>query len=725
MFRFARARTRARRQGGFALVIVVVLAVAATAAVAALYTAFLSTRLPAAKTAAGDMSRSIAESGMARTIAYLQRAVSSDMDRVLDPGWTAVCNSPNSAAWEPPVMCASGAAINCFRPVPNFTDTGAGTVYYNSQPYRRVPYSGGAYLVQFSDDADDLVANADWNTATGNSLTLGDPNCMEGPAGLGGGDNPARDRNRTIWITVIGIYPGTNPAVTQQRTTLRKLHTSVLPPAVVGMEVKGNIDVSGSGDFLGCSPIGSIEIDGNFVGPGSGKACACGFSLADGLGSWDHCTDAAITGSAPNCGSVGVGCADGVLDTPGPVLPAIPSPDLAGGAPGDPGTDWYVDWSRPCVFWLSDNLYNGSLWFWDANAHRASCSADGTVCGPCGSMEGADQGLLWGPDLNNTGHPASYARCWTPLIVNANTTCDWVGPGASEVDTAGGCFWKPNNTAASSTVSAVNGTLTGLVVPVPATEVWPTSLGGCAGTPCGATWNIGAETVNKPAWASCSFNYPPYPTGALPSQPVNCGAACDGTNKAMLWLGGGTNNWWFNGASSATLNAVPAGVYIFNKYIALTGGSPPGFNAPNPPPDPATSPYFNGWPKASVLVKNSSATPTTDMMIDLQTSANGYWFGVGQKSGNPDGSGARYPSIMTTGKVSLHGSTPTHIAGNLYSKGKFGWTGGSTNWFYGETHLDSDFVIGGSGVYVWKYTVAQQPMPPASGSPPTQTPSPQ
>lgn len=690
--------------GGFSLILAVVIAAAASAALASMYSIYLSSKVPAAISKKGDIARSIAESGLEVGIAYLQENIGVDFDGVLDPGLIHA-NCPT-----PPFPSAPTGYSDYSIP----SLSGGSAVTYLGKAYTMVPYNGGAYLMRFDDDQDDFVKVDSWSSATNNSIATGDPDCKEGPTLLSGSDNPARDCNKTVWMTVVGIYPGTDPDKAEQREVLRRLHVAVGPPTIAGIKCKGDISTQGAARLFGCSPIGSVEVAGDVDASGGSVGCFCGESRAASFSGWNHCNDPALT---TNCGTFGVGCAEGSIAPPAPTVPTIGNPV----GTGADGADYYIDWTRSCVFFMDiDNLagHGVSLWFWDAAADRGPFAAS------CASFEGLNisfssfwsnlPGIPGPPRTQAMGDPEAWQRCWTPLIFNMETTaCTWRAPGPSEIDLSSGvCGWAPNNNLTPVTPWTIAANQDSASPP----NAWATDGMGYAG--------INGTTVNKPQWANaCRFSYPPYPDATTPAKDVHC-TSCDGTHLAVVYDAiAGSDLLSFRGATENEINAIPAGVYIYphgNKIVAH-GGMNAAITVLGPTD---TTDYFHNYPRASIIYGPGSP-PNTVPNLQAATGSD-FWFGVGQAWGNPAGTGASYFSIAADSEFTMHGTTKSVIGGSIYvSQGDFDWNGGNLNWLYGELHLNDNINFIGSADFLWRYATPLQEMPPKVGSPPNTTLIPQ
>ncbi len=393
-------------QRGFALVIVVICSVAMVAIAIALVFTAGSSRLISVKGSAIDQSETIAIAGMERAVAYAERVadVERDYDLLLDPTASIDCNSLIISQTAPQSIGANSSGI------PRFTDGNIAS--YENRRYRVVPFNSGAYLVRYDDDADDADSNPLWSPFTGNR-----PNgvaCGEGPAF--GKNNPFRDRNRAVWISVIGVYPGTDPDRAHHRTALRRFHVSTASLPGPAIHVAGDIDFDG--DLKFCSNVGDIASGGSITF-NAGDA-ACGRSAAA----------VAIIGTVP----------------PAPVCPASHCTPAGGGtAPApftpptvsDPDTLFWFNTTQPaCNFYVIQGN-PGGLFFWDVTRDPPNC-AD-ALTGP------STDALPSPPDVATIAAGAGLDTCWVPILVHdATDVFDTLG---NDVVAGAGGSWRPGTTS--------------------------------------------------------------------------------------------------------------------------------------------------------------------------------------------------------------------------------------------------------------------------------------
>lgn len=635
-----------RREKAFSLILVLVVGVAAFAVATTLLIVSESASTRGAHALQGERAEAIAQAGFERTLAYMAPLVddTGDFDKVLDPNLDVNCSGlPVSAPTPSPTAGR-----------PAFGDGAPHT--YRFKVWTRVPYDDGAYLVRFDDDNDDFHDEPLWSARTDNNVGT---NCIEGPAALGGGggggegggegggggggggepaDNPFRDRNGAIWITVIGIAPGTDPDRAVHRSTIRRLHHIPTGGVVEGLVVKGNVDIGGNGNLEACSPVGSLRVDGNVNVSGSGTGCACGDSRADSFSNFDHCTS--LAGS---CASVG--CALGSLDTPGPTPPDVE--DWRSPA----GKTFFFDWSRPCIFLVDDDTGDrNALWFWDANADHGPGGAR------CSTLNDAVNNGLPFPSPPTPDNEADFRACWTPLITNIGAATTHSAFGEDNVLGE----WTPGAGGAGALVATralVNQSLTDDGF----TTLFPTA-------------DADYTSFTRPDWATaCRVDHPG--DSSSHDRCTTCGVGAPGV---MSTIG---SRYLLKGDTPAEINAVPAGVYVYDGNISLTGGA--GFSAPAPT-DPLNMSQF---PLATLVL---------DGNIDLQVDM---YFGAGQAK-------ASFPSIITNGSITYSGSPDQHIAGSVWMRGNWNWSGNGDAFLYGELHTKGNWNISGSGDFFWRYRTA-------------------
>jgi hypothetical protein len=766
------------RPKGYVLIIVLVVGVAASLAAVALVTTSGGARMAAMHTNNGDLAGTNAQAGMERATAYLQSIATNnhDFDLALDPDLDSTCGAADMSG---------GASATAYTP----TLSDGTRVMYRGKRYSRVNFNGGAYLIRFDDDDDDQPYKADWISITGNNRVNG---CQEGPDASqsmdpGGAyyqNNPFRDRNRSIWVSVIGVHPlgaADDAEDATHRRVLRRLYNLPRFPSLPGIRVKGNIIADSN--ISACSPIGSLQVDGLAEENGSGKGCACGFSAADSMLSsgWGHCTGggeqdctATITTKAGESYTL-PGCLPGRLEEPGPFVDTLPDPWTA--------PDDYIDWDRPCIFWVGTaqagalSSLKDTIWAWDATRDN-----NGTTCRDL--MEGNSPGSIPSPDpaQADTGNASG---CWTPIMLDMQTTSlpnernaasPWVDStqqcyrtpfhnnvwGAptdvtffpttgltnttSPVDradgrsvTTGDCGWAPRATAGTYTTcdESAAATPTGICTPagkapaaLSAVTVSQWAYGGLNQklTDMGLNTFPDGIVLNKTNWATCSITYPPLsatPTTYACSDNGGC-TASNTNNVAIHSTGSGSSHLWFPVLDNGDADSVPTAVYIFDDDINPNGADYNWASAPHPiaRSGSATHLPMEHYVMATLVARS----------INLQQ--DGYFFGAGQAyGGSTTRDDVRYPAIITGTKaanpnigigVSFHGGADQAVGGSIYTTGEISWNGSGDMFLFGELMTNDNFAVGGSGNFWWLYqTPLQEQNNAEGGMPPTMYPSPQ
>lgn len=485
-----------RRQRGFALVIVVICSVAMVAIAVALAFTSGANRIVSVKGSAIDQSETIALAGMERAVAYAERVadVERDFDLLLDPDLDANCATDVAAQVSP--QSALDASGNPYG-VPRFSD--GSNESYEGRRYKKVAFNEGAYLIRYDDDDDDREDSTLLAPFTGNRPNSG---CTEGTTF--GDNNPFRDRNRAVWITVIGIYPGADPAKARHRTSLRRYHISTgsLPgPAIF---INGNIDIDGALDF--CSNIGDIAAGGS-MDLGGGKAC--GHPVAAG----------AVSGTSSSAAAT---CPVGHCTAFQSPTGGVPLPAQTAHAPN--ALFWFNTTQPECNFYVVRDAAVSGLFFFDPS-RDAVCSALVANTNPATAM----------PSPTTVAQvltaPAGTAdRCWVPVILGTpgGVAVNIMGWPATEVN---GANWRPDASAPISGTldTTLAGTLTGSAIP--------------------------AMTATRPNWGTCKTLW--KGTGG---SPVDCtsvvGDQCNGVTAAAHV--DATGNIVFNDTM-----ALPAGTYRF------------------------------------------------------------------------------------------------------------------------------------------------------------------
>lgn len=247
-------------------------------------------------------AQAVAELGLERTRAYLgtmlEREV--DLDRALDPQLDTNCTN---------LLALVDATPEDH--LPTFTDGDVVTLPSSGKAYRRVvlPGDGGAYLVRIDDNDDDgLALERLFQASTSNHAVNG---CVEGAPVGSARTNPVRDRDRTVWVTVIGLFPGTDVATATARRTLRVL---VGPGESAGIVAGGTVQMQGASHV--CGAFGDVQATGSVEG-----GCLCGAGCSTGPG-WQSCG----AGSACTAQSGGPDCTASSGGANGECVAGVPVP---------------------------------------------------------------------------------------------------------------------------------------------------------------------------------------------------------------------------------------------------------------------------------------------------------------------------------------------------------------------------------------------------------------
>jgi hypothetical protein len=662
-----------KKRRGFVLIVALMLAIATAAVAVGLVQAGGQANVGVTHTNAGEAARAIAEAGIARAEAYALTVSRgrTDFDRVLDPGVTfggafeADCQQLDQVTDTGVVPDTLAGTVNLYLPV--FTDAGTSTLMFEGLRYRMVPYNGGAYLVRFSDDFDDGPAapgggTIDWAASTSNSRSGGVGTstwCAEGPAatgaaepGINGVNNPARDRNRTIYANVIGIYPGTNPATAKHRTMLSKvlMDGRVIGPA--GMRIGGDLDVENGAEVELCSQVSGVTATGN-ISSGNPGSCACG-------------TVQAVTVDLDD-GSCGGCCGANTYDPvagAAPPAPIIPLPRKV---------DWY-DWTSSCNFFMDTATM--SFYFWDAAGSRngfACGTHAGDLPAPVRDVTDAARGACWAPIwFNNHATPAANYQFVYPLeIAEADA--------AAEIDAVPGCAaaggaactleWLPRNVS----IAAKN-------------------IGNDAAVAADQYYNAAGVMVAKPDWSQCpngatsdfSWN-PPQPGSA--GEPVSC-STCDGSKGTWRAIeGSGAGMMW---RMLDNPDAYPVGVYFHSGNLHLEGSGGPSPKEWFVLVPAAQMPLSaNDWPMITLIV---------DGHITAKAGGEQLVLGVGSRK-------KLFPSLVVGGNFDTDNGMQLALAGSLYVRGNlsFDHGAGGGSYLYGRVEVLGDFHQENGSRVDWEY----------------------
>jgi len=307
-----RRPTAARGARGYTLLAVLLILAALALVVIASLNYALSERRNSIIVKDDAMALAIAETGLERTKAYLGALSNAqvDLDLALDPLNDTTCTMTGTG-----MQPTAGTADDFLPP---FTDGLPAPVLVppSNKPYKLVANQGGAYLVRIEDNDDDAEPDTDFLVSTSNHVN-GVKDCREGQTVK---RNPVRDRDQTVIVEVIGIYPGQDINTAHARKSLRML---VGPGKSAGISVTGDINLQGSSQI--CGNFGDITATGNLT---NGNVCN---SSCNGYSTSPYSCTAQVGGT---CSSVNFGAGGGC--TPGaspPPAPAVFPWDIANAPP--------------------------------------------------------------------------------------------------------------------------------------------------------------------------------------------------------------------------------------------------------------------------------------------------------------------------------------------------------------------------------------------------------
>ncbi len=253
-----------------------------------------------------SQARALAQDGLERSRAYLGALLERepDLDRALDPNLDTDCA----------LLPALGGGTSDDS-LPPFSDGTAVVAPSSRKPFLRVPSRDGAYFIRFDDNDDDAQDSPTLASATSNNPS---GNCLEGPALGLVRNNPVRDRDAMLWVTVIGVHPGTSLESPAARYTLRAL---VGPGEAAGIISGGTVNMVGAAHV--CGPFGDVAATGSIQGGClCGAACSSG-PLSNSCGSGHSCVglSAGSTCSASSGGAGGECLAGTPVEPPPRVFP--------------------------------------------------------------------------------------------------------------------------------------------------------------------------------------------------------------------------------------------------------------------------------------------------------------------------------------------------------------------------------------------------------------------
>lgn len=748
---------------GYVLVIVMIVGIAVSLAAAALINASGGARVNAMHSDNGAIAEAIAQAGMNHALAYVEAvsSTSADFDGLLDIGLDADCTSGILTATDIDAASAGDDLVPALDGADIVTPASL-----NGRRFARVSdYNGGAYLIRFDDDDDDTIRTDTWQEITGNNdiTDAGAVDCYEGSRPqdaadetnhAGGAENRLRDRNRSVYITVVGVYPGDDADAATHRVVMRSLYTGPKPPTLAGIQIKGNLKVSGTNTFLACSPIGSVEVDGKAETNGGPTVCASGNSNAD---RWKDGWE--------NAECLGTGLCEGIPAPFGPITPAPgqldePGPELPNMPHVWNEADEHIDWSRECVFWIDDGAgrtggssFSKSIWWWDADRSAGGGNLCSDFEGTGGSFPGPPR-----PDQAGT----SYRGCWSPLILDGGTPQDMnpdpygnptgaitnlvfnVFSGFASDPYDDGKCWSPPWYDASGPSAFYERPPTGLTScswypqarvgeyitcddsPTAAGTPLCSTLGMTIPSPLGIEPAFGSlnaklqamgipryphnTRLTKPNWATaCTIEYPPDFFGTPQTYGCKADAAGQGcrfpnvTNPALTLMSG---TFFPKPADEEDVRAVPAGVYFYTNGLSLSG-APTSWSAPRPW-NPANSVSGGDPNPLNSLDAYPLMTIVSDKTLLLQQAD--YFFGIGQISPKPWTGGQNAPrwgrwATWITDKLDLNGGGSMAVAGSIYARDQAIYRSSVKYYVYGEMYTNKDVNVGGGATLYWLYQV--------------------
>jgi hypothetical protein len=299
------------RPRGFLLVVVAAMVALAGVIAASQWQIASSASRTGTDMMASIKSRAIADACLEKWLRYAKAGVDdaawTDFDQLLTPGLA-------------PPGPSDAISDDDFIPAPSGTHCTAGVAYVPStmrtaaEParalhrYCAMRMDGGACLVRFDDNSDDGKEAG----AGGGVLSLDPIDGTEGPTAPEG-DNPRRDRDFSVLVTAIGIFPAkaTTPGddlyhLADARATKRALLQIELQASLTGRPAihANRVDLeNGPGSNWAVKACGTGGISASVVSKRSGSpdgddGCVCGVQKVGG-------TNPLQTNCSANCGSDG------------------------------------------------------------------------------------------------------------------------------------------------------------------------------------------------------------------------------------------------------------------------------------------------------------------------------------------------------------------------------------------------------------------------------------
>jgi hypothetical protein len=355
---------------GFILVVVLIGVLAVSVAVLIQLDTASSTQITSLRQNEAAWARAYAEQcldlGNRVANAYLTNTGAIDFDCLLDSGG-AGCDGVNDNDHVPQAADMPGSTV-VYIPKAEALSPPARRAQHR---FRYMPIDAGGCFLRFDDNTDEFLTAATFAPLTDNT-GAGE----EGPAL--GREVLHRDRDRTIFITAIGVHPrlGATPAdhyeAGHSRVTLRRAFGTALSArdaiaAGGGVTVEQNAEICGNGSI---SAGAASNLDLGVTG------CMCGDMNADtcvGTCPLPGCTPAQCTTCSDNTPSA----------NPSPATPPTVTVPTVGLTPGalalesfakDVGGTTNLGANGVCEFWFKGGGV-GEIFYWDHEDAGNSCDS--------------------------------------------------------------------------------------------------------------------------------------------------------------------------------------------------------------------------------------------------------------------------------------------------------------------------------------------------------------
>lgn len=332
-------KTPNAKQRGFVLVVVMAAAVVVTAVVATQYVTSQQSQAVGIRASEEAQARSIAESCLSMVSAAIDQVnpvpvVGDDYDAILAGPDAVSGNGDDFVPFDSRVIAIPTGAASTLN------------------QWELISVGAGVCAVRFDDNGDDGRL-----ALPGNTFDDGD----EGPANV---DNPFKDRDRSIFVTAIGLFPATAADAdvydrAHARVTLRRAIQRVnifqpLAPAIWANSVNAasNVDICGLG---GVNAVGGLTSAAN--------TCFCG-QMNGALGGADPPTSGDMCAGCPSTASL-----------PAPPPPACMATTISPAPPQAPAT--WVHWANMTASGQNDR----EGWSTPPEVSLAAQSVSGTPTG--------------------------------------------------------------------------------------------------------------------------------------------------------------------------------------------------------------------------------------------------------------------------------------------------------------------------------------------------------